>query len=279
MLTQIAVGIPNNEWNPTTRFPSWKNAETKTFGNIIMIEMPLLTSYNLIAIPKKEGEHEADRERKANATTHRLIIIKNKQTSKNIVRILSIVPSSEYIKNHFKTPLSFTNLSADFSGIILVRDWNENLISAIKYTNGKRHKFEPFPKQQNEEEISVYSSSNCDGTWDVVGYRQFCITVHNADEPDPCDDPSNWGSRPIIGFTVPGDCDYGGFYDPCMGMNMSDCDCLILGICSQDGNPDGDNWNEEELCLQTAETAANALANNATVSDELISIETVEESQ
>ena len=273
-LKSINNDISPDDWSSEKRFPSWKNSLTKTSGKLTIIELPLYSSLTTSFVPVRAQETSLDRERIAGATVHKVLIIKNNETHETHVRVLTIVPSVSYMKGNGTAPLSYINLSTIFSGFIYIRDWNENLISALKYDNGKRQIFDPFEKKEKNE-MTLMSSSNCDGTWDVVGYREFCITVHQADEPDPCDDPSNWGSRPIIGFTVPGDCDYGEFLDPCLGLSESDCDCLTLGVCVDDD--DGETWTEEEICRETAETAVNTLANNSFTDDETIAIQNIEQ--
>jgi hypothetical protein len=233
-LKSINSDISPDDWSPEKRFPSWKNSLTKTSGKLTIIELPLYSSLTISFVPLRADETTFDRERIAGATVHKVLIIRNNETNETNVRVLTIVPSISYMKGNPTVPLSYININTTFSGFIYIRDWNENLLSALKYHNGKRKIFDPFEKRKDFNEMRIMSSSNCDGTWDVVGYREFCITVHQADEPDPCDDPSNWGSRPIIGLTVPGDCDYGGEIDPCLGMSTSDCDCLITGICPND---------------------------------------------
>lgn len=229
---------------PETRFPSWKSGNIVHAGSTTFIEFNLVQQYTSIPIPVKWGEDDNDRKRIANATIQKLLIVK-KKNGLIVERIVTIIPSLDYLKknNYFNKIENILTLPGDFSGIVLVRDWNEVSKANWLYKDGKRKTLEL--RRKNDAELNEITTmyTPCPPYWGVIDVDRWCIDVHegNSDEPSGyCDNPNNWHERIVEGWVYPeGDCGESG-NDPCGDMGFEQCQCVTYGIGCEGGDGEED---------------------------------------
>jgi hypothetical protein len=248
---------------PETRFPSWKSGNIVHAGSTTFIEFNLVQQYTSIPIPVKWGEDDNDRKRIANATIQKLLIVK-KKNGLIVERIVTIIPSLDYLKknNYFNKIENILTLPGDFSGIVLVRDWNEVSKANWLYKDGKRKTLEL--RRKNDAELNEITTmyTPCPPYWGVIDVDRWCIDVHegNSDEPSGyCDNPNNWHERIVEGWVYPeGDCGESG-NDPCGDMGFEQCQCVTYGIGCEGGGGDGDPPPPDPDPCEDAQPVANSI--------------------
>jgi len=120
--------------------------------------------------------------------------------------------------------VNLQQIEKNFEGIMYVRNWNEKPISAWKITDGKKYKLH-LAKNDREPETGQV----CHDEYQIAGYHQTCISAHNGDEPNRCDNPENW----IDGVPL------WNWVEVCVWEEDID-PCITYGICGEDGGGDGE---------------------------------------
>lgn len=182
----IDVGIAHvpvvNSQLPNTKHPIWQRAVTGETSVAWFVEVPLFYNQRPATfVAPKEGKLDAaTRLKLLNASFDRLVIFKNKKTGQVDSRIVTYMPDIDYLNRHGKdiSNNGINRMDKDFSGALIYRKWDGNMLFARKMVDGRiAKKFTAVnklnkvnkPKAGNAREV-------CDAycTW---SYEQTCYTT------------------------------------------------------------------------------------------------------
>ncbi|MBS1737036.1 MAG: hypothetical protein JSS98_10610 [Bacteroidetes bacterium] len=229
--------IWKSAWLKSKKFIDWKNPVYKKIGERGMLEFPLLKQHSILSVPG--GKLSATQIRQVvNASLKKVLFIK-KPDNITYIREIDYVPDWDYLQQHsFNISKSSLGLIGDdFTGTVLVKDWNGILISMRYVQDGKVTK----QIRRATAQPSAARTASCQ-------YVQYCMWYEDCEVigdqwTDNCGEP----------YMDPYDC----YYDyVCDG---DDDPCIMYGDCGGGG---GGNNNGQ---CQMSEAAALSILNQITL--------------
>ena len=122
--------------NNGKKIPVWKNEFYHKVGNLEIIEFPLIMAKKQLPVPSKLSL--ADKKRIADASLSKIKFTKNEQ-GEIFVTEVTYIPDMEYLqkKNFDISNTGYGKPSDDFAGKMIIKKWNDKLLSINVVTNGK----------------------------------------------------------------------------------------------------------------------------------------------
>jgi len=221
------------------KLPDWKNGVYKKFGNYEAIDFPLVKEKTFIPFAENDGLSEVDKKRIAAASISRITFIRDKK-GRTEIRETIFIPDIDYLsRNGYDISNNkFGDVDKDFSGMILIKKWDNTNITRSIIRNGKvvqRYTGQPLLANRmscngtlvteyfRDCEVNIYGdgmvTEEC-GPWMPTG-NQWCL--EDDPVPNPCEDPGS-----------------------------PQCACQEYGLCEGGGDDGGD---EEPECSMTNEEA------------------------
>ncbi len=248
------------KYNPAKdgkKLPDWTRGITRTMAGLTITEFPLVMEKSRVGIAGSKRNpvtmSDAEKRQTAEATITRLLFFTN-AAGHTQVRQVQYIPAPGYLRQHQYdiSQNSWGHIDRDFTGQIVVTDWNNQPISRLVLQAGKitargRYKGGPAPAGGIRGNIQPNSQLVCD-EWLITEYERWCGSSGSGDvmNTDNCTEwvPTGWS------FTVVGDCyEVSGCADP----NLSELECLCqqAGMCDEDGGGDGGGDPDPSICDAT----------------------------
>jgi hypothetical protein len=237
------------------QLPDWKKSTYRKVGNMEIIEFPLVKARAKITIPKNNSLTENNIKRIAEASLVRIAFIK-KSGNVIFVREIDYIPDWDYIqkKGFDISSASLAKDGDDFSGRIIIKNWDGNELSRMVVKNGViTHKGAlTKPGQSNGKDSnrnSAVAESGCEPE-EVCEYEQDCEQTCYGDHCTP------WvcGEWEPTGNCLPANnCPK----DPCDGLSSEECMCQVFG-CGDDSDGGGGNTNTCNIPSNLNDVLANA---------------------
>ncbi len=230
------------------KLPDWKHAIIGKIGNSDVVEFPLVKGSKAFPIPGGNSLSPAEKKKIADASLSRILFIK--AGNKILVREVDYIPGWNYLqKNQFDISKNSLTGKNDFTGMVVVKEWNGTVLRSVIYENGKAVRIgkrsakiettDGKGNQAEEEQCTYYElciwQQDCVLTIYGDGMTTFdceqwfntgqCWTEEFCVETDPC-------------VIAPESCDGGGG-DPPGGCENQDCsvaESILAGITTETPN-------------------------------------------
>lgn len=268
------------------KYPLWNQAVAYRNGDMSVVEAPLFMEANIILLPGMQAATAAERKRVAAATLHKVVFVQT-GTQQTDVRIISIIPTLQYLQAHSYDISNNTarSVAPDFEGYYVVRGWNNSVYRFLEVKQGKivrsvtivttGSRVAAQRTSHTAPAASMQNSSGMCGEWVWVPYlQQVCVRTALCEGDIPCPELpcEEWEEieKYRLEFQVDPDCvggggpGGGGTGDPfgdCLltGTDYNTCLCWIWGICEGDGGGGGtgDPPGDGDPCVE-AQSAANS---------------------
>ena len=155
--------------------PDWEHGIYNKLGNLEIIEFPLSKSNSSIAVPS--SLNAADRKKIAAASLTRIAFIKN-ENNETVVREINYIPDWQYLqkKNFDISSVMYGKAGNDFTGRMIVKKWNDEVLSKRLVENGRITKsvnLNKTAKANSQLTTTVANRMDCI-TWDVCIEEQIC---------------------------------------------------------------------------------------------------------
>jgi hypothetical protein len=241
------------------KYPVWKNSKSYKRGIYSFVEAPYMANIKVYVpfngtMAKSESEHISI----AKASVSRIVFITTNGLTN--VRILTWVPTLEFArkKGFDLSDISFENYKKDFSGYMILRSWDERILSVNKIGNGKLIKkdIKLVKWFDNRSMQTLNSSAACE--YEIPLLEQEC-TLWESDYAFEALDPDErrcfeWRTTVFGSIQMIGDCPPEGnndednndiINDPyfdCVQNSSDNCTCLYFGLYCDGNYPPGDNF-------------------------------------
>lgn len=141
------------------RFPDWEKGIAQNFGKFKVVEYPLVSSRE--AIPFMGSMPQGDKKKALAATFQRLVVAMNPQGHIQ-QKILTFIPDVSYLEKHNYDASSNTisNIATDYTGLILVQDWNEKKSFGYEFRQGKPIRSLRLQEREQQRKINSVNSIN-----------------------------------------------------------------------------------------------------------------------
>lgn len=184
-------------WPIDKKFPDWKNGNSYKLRNLEIMEFPLLKGKTRLYAPLSSLTTE-EIKKIVNASLTRVVFIKNSKEEIS-VRQVDYIPSLEYLqKKQFDiSEVAFGQKDNDFTGTMVVKNWEGDILTIRLLTNGKITHKATYKKTNlnSNKNIERNSSHSEECAWvtfcmmyqdcEVVGD----VVTENCGEPYP--DPND----------------------------------------------------------------------------------------
>jgi hypothetical protein len=270
--------LPTSNVIAKAKYPSWTKSMSYSRNGVDYVEMPLVYNTKTMLLPEMADLPIGEQKRVAEASLNKVLFAKN-SFGKIVVRTVTIVPTPNYAKAHdYDISINtLGNYDKDFSGFIIIKDWNEKILKAAKFEKGNLVRKMNIKNASEKQGASFNSNSTnrevCEFVWVPKKYK-VCVNATSGDVPsDNPDDCEEW--QDVINETQ-------GTYelqcheendDPNGGCNYSlaqSCECQLYGL-----GCDGDNGGDDENDCQNSEPQAEAMLSGQF--DEYIQMASIEE--
>lgn len=273
-----------NQITQGRKLPDWGNSRYKKVGEMEIVEFPLIKKRKKVSIVNKNNLTKDNIKRIAEATLNRISFIKT-SNGQTIIRELDYIPDLEYLmrKNFDITDVNVYNKDNDFSGTIVTKKWNGDVLSIRTFKDGKYFRTVTIKETSTTPPIlnNTQGTNNsflecspvweevpdtetwCEMEWTAEGYqwvqplncypivtgvhyelRLECIEViENPQIPPPEPDPG-----PV--------CNYG-YYEP--------CECQLYGINCSGGGGNGNNNSVQIVINEVINPCLNQVFNEITL--------------
>jgi hypothetical protein len=230
------------------KFPKWNLAKSYEKNGLQIVEMPLLYNETTVLMPGMQNETNETKTKIANASLSKIIFVKKPDNSIN-VRLITLVPKVAYAqsKNYDISSNSLNRFDTNFSGFVMVRKWDEEIVKVDEVLNGQKVKNVKLVRAEDTTGLGFRKNTNntnartvsCDLVWVPKMFRT-CIVVGSGDDPDANENCEQW-SEPVPS-------EYYGTWEPvCTDVendwNPDDlCTLFGIGCVDEGGGGDDDSW-------------------------------------
>ena len=213
----------SSEWFSSSehgkKIPDWSNGVHRKVGRLEIIEFPLRKVNTSISVLSKNSLSSSERKRIADASLTRISFIQT-ENGEILVRELDYIPDLPYLKtkNYDISDLKLGNLDNKFTGRIITRKWNGDILSIRKFSQGRNMgKVSVQPTSQNNIK-TCESVTYCMEVAHCLGYHQGDVLVITS-----C---SEWETTnecwdELVCTETPDECDYN---------SNESCECQMYGI-------------------------------------------------
>lgn len=199
------------------KLPVWTEGVAPKKGENQIVEFQLKYFERIVLIPKEVSTDLTERKRFAESSLDRVLIFK-KENGTIDTRIINYIPDINYFKkqNYNISKNKITSLDKEYTGWIIIKNWQEEILKAWYIVNGKikspmKIKKTPILRSARIEEcgwatqVFEITQYNCAGTisGDVVTW-DFCEELYTYEEItykyvcdsnnylQTCDDPNTF---------------------------------------------------------------------------------------
>ncbi|HEY0066410.1 MAG TPA: hypothetical protein VGB46_03580 [Flavisolibacter sp.] len=231
-------------WAKGKKYPQWSKGTYQRIGNLEIWEFPLIKEKTKFLVRKDNSVTVAETRKIVDASFSRVLFIRN-SAREIVVREVDYIPEWQYLKNqNFDVSMSgYGKAGDDFTGTLVVKDWNESVVSMRVLKNGKITGYlsKPGTTYRNNANSSARTNAiECHAVQYCMWYED-CKVVGDQ-MTDDCGEP----------YMDPNDCFY---QEECTG--EEDDPCVLYGACGDEGGGDGDNPPQPDPCSQ-AQPGANS---------------------
>ncbi|MBB2143933.1 hypothetical protein GM921_00420 [Pedobacter sp. LMG 31464] len=248
-------GVPSN--NNNRRYALFQKAYESETEKSTLVEIPIVYNqrYSLTVInPKTVAKTSVtDRQLIFKYSFDRFLVYKDKSTGKISTRMLTYIPSIDYLKKHHNkiTHNQINKLDADFSGFIEFKEWDGTGLYLLQYENGKKIRYFSLKKAVSQKASTTLAKTENVDTMSTIGcepvlieiWGEACITVGpEEDDQEPKCEPYLVDSYYVIPV-----CD--DEPDPCIDYGICDTGdpCIDYGDCDYGDDPDPDPTDPPEI--------------------------------
>lgn len=116
----------------------WSNGMSQKKDSLEVFEFPLMENNATISVPQSKPLTNRETQKILEGTISRIAIIKT-NTNEMLVRKLYYVPDYEYLlsKGYDISDVMIGKINDDFTGLLITKNWNDNVLSCHKVKNGK----------------------------------------------------------------------------------------------------------------------------------------------
>jgi len=222
------------------QLPDWKNGIFHRVGNMEIVEYPLGKARTIVSVPSGKNLSSQEAKRIADACLVRIAFIKTPD-NKVTVRELDYIPDEWYLKahNYDITGMFSRNGNNRFSGRIITRNWNGEVLSYSRISEGKLIA-KGVKVQQPSKGSNTRNTLTCE-IYEICEYERECEWTIIGDQ---------WEN--VCGeWTPTGNCwteEYCNNEDPCEYMTEEECVCQVYGNCNggEENNCDPSAVSQEE---------------------------------
>lgn len=212
------------------QLPKWETGRYKKTGNIEMVEYDLVQQKKTTMVVPTGNPFED--KRIADAAINRALFVKKDGQTR--LFNLQLIPGADYAKaKHYDISANgFVNPDKNFTGKLLIKNWNNELVKGYNITEGKKTGIIKPVKQGNAAGRSA--NSECE---DIYHYLlvQWCdyepvgdnITLVSCGDWSILSETMTASNCPMSGS----ECDQ-------VGIDQEACLCQMLGICGGGGGED-----------------------------------------
>ena len=168
----------SEEWQQNAdsenKVPDWSNGTYLKKDSIEVFEFPLIENKATISVPADKTITSNETKKILDATLSRMVIIKT-STNEMIVRKLYYVPEYKYLlsKGYDISNVMFNKTNDDFTGLLITKKWNDEVLSYHQLENGKIEQMlvkydvnTPQSNSLNNVRINNYASAKTSGLGD-----------------------------------------------------------------------------------------------------------------
>lgn len=209
--------------------PDWRNGKHHKIGGKEIIEFPLIKIKNSVILPSDNELHE--NKKIAAASLSRIIFVKD-NLEKIIVREINYIPDWQYLQSK-AFDISQNNISRldeNFSGFVIVKNWDGSEYSRKELINGKVMR-SGFVRKADIGNSNKNNRTNTCFLITAYEFVQICTEWWVGDVliGEDCEDWEPTGNSWEVTMCEE---DNGG-----CGATMSseECMCYLLGICGDGG--------------------------------------------
>jgi hypothetical protein len=156
--------------------PDWEHGISNKLGNLEIMEFPFLKSNTTFSLPSTSLTDE-EKIKLAKASLSRIAFIKNDRNEMT-VREIDYIPDWQYLqkKNFDISNAMYGKPADDFTGRILVKNWNEDILSLRMIENGKIIKKGSIKKSDDNRllRLAPGGGGECQ-PMQVCVWRQTCV--------------------------------------------------------------------------------------------------------
>lgn len=295
-IDRSSVFAPDQLSVEVKKYPYWDKSIEYSIGGLQVVEMPVVRSFTQIPLAGSSNLTENEQKQIAESSIEKVVFLKTKQGNP-VVRLLIFMPDIEYlrIKNFDISHNTMANPDSDFSGYIIVKEWDESIISFRRFKKGKyikNVKIERMTVQEFAHSKVVQNNSaktlSSDCGWQYTPIYLNWLTEFSLQGDDP--NATAYGSGSVYRGEVAEYIDCGESnsnpYDGCMSIiGMSEvCACEVFGYAcdggggggggGNDGQSDGDVMDQIETDLQDScfQAAFDKINNAASLGNDIGSI-------
>lgn len=135
----------SKEWtqnaDSSNKIPDWSNGLSQKKDSLEVFEFPLLENNATISVPQSKTLTSRETKKILEGTLSRIAIIKT-NTNEMLVRKLYYVPDYEYLlsKGYDISDVMIGKSNDVFTGLLITKNWNDEILSFNKVKNGKIEK-------------------------------------------------------------------------------------------------------------------------------------------
>lgn len=132
----------SEEWQQNAesqnKIPDWSNGSYLKKDGLEIFEFPLAENKATISVPADKTITSNETRKILDATLSRMVIIKT-NTNEMMVRKLYYVPEYNYLlsKGYDISTVMFNKTNDDFTGLLITKKWNDEILSYHQVKNGK----------------------------------------------------------------------------------------------------------------------------------------------
>ena len=132
----------SEEWQQNAesqnKIPDWSNGSYLKKDGLEIFEFPLAENKATISVPADKTITSNETRKILDATLSRMVIIKT-NTNEMMVRKLYYVPEYNYLlsKGYDINTVMFNKTNDDFTGLLITKKWNDEILSYHQVKNGK----------------------------------------------------------------------------------------------------------------------------------------------
>jgi hypothetical protein len=168
----------SEEWQQNAesqnKIPDWSNGSYLKKDGLEIFEFPLAENKATISVPADKTITSNETRKILDATLSRMVIIKT-NTNEMMVRKLYYVPEYNYLlsKGYDISTVMFNKTNDDFTGLLITKKWNDEILSYHQVKNGKIEEMlikydvnTPDSNSLNNVRINNYASARSSGLGD-----------------------------------------------------------------------------------------------------------------
>lgn len=210
------------------KIPDWEHSTVYKTGNTEIVEFPLIKANSRMSVPSAIGSTE-DKKRIADASLCRVSFIRS--SGKMTVREVDYIPDLDYLKaKHYDiSDIALGKPGNDFSGRVIIKDWNGTPLSFTVFSNGKITRKGKIKTGAPATLTSSLTSESCTA-YEICEYFRDC-EIREVGDGWYMEFCSEW--QPTYVCWIEEYCVPDGS-DPCEGLSTEQCVCQLYGYCGGD---------------------------------------------